>query len=442
MIADPFEAVASSDARGVDLAVSVMVSVAPRAVTRRAYVLSTSLGLEFDELESAVAATWPDEGRRSVEAESLALWPAIERRGRTWHANDAVVDLLASHFSGQEPEAFGRLNSRLMRTEIDTRDSLVSELRDRGEVEAWRSGARVAFYRAATSPERSVKEFGEAFSEAPSPDVSAYRLWVANLVKRREPLLMGFPRELAFYRGFRAYIGGDRRKAANEFRAVVRDAGSMDRYRAISLHLLAVISGARSLSSQQRLEESVSLSVEMGLVENEVMARNSLVWSLVKRAEARARTVGSNRYLEALSVASANLELAGELGPPYVSAAERAYWTVKWLSATDGRRRDLSAAKSSEANEFAHNLIRIGRDSAQADGETSILAFNDAASVWRDVGSYTRAVEVIVEVVERFANGYWPSLGRVAKTSASILARSDDPEVRAICRRVLRMLPG
>jgi tetratricopeptide (TPR) repeat protein len=416
-------AVRSARAEGRDPAMAAFLAAAPSNVIRAAWLLAVTVELGPSELVAIANQIWPEESFDEV-VESLEKWPIVANMEGRMRASEAFAPGLAQEFASREPEDFALAHELLVRLE---------QAREVGEDEyqSWLIRGRIAFYLAGLQPEESVKEFGDVFASAPSYDRVAARIWVSSLVLRQEPLLHEQRRELAFYRGFRAYVMTESGAARDAFEEVVAEE-KVDPYQAIALHLLGVLLRRRdSRRAVQLLEHSVALSSDLQLHENEVMARTSLAWALVARAQLAAPE-GQDDFARAFEVARQTRGMAEAQGDPTLTAATRFTSAVtEWLWRTNDH---ISTADVSDGDvrRLADELQSVFSDAVQVnDFEAVVSAGNAAAQMLADVGRYEEALDR-VEATLRYVE--WlrhppPKIVRLAKTTGSILAKAGDPIV-------------
>ena len=262
--------------RGQSIEVLALLRAPNETMRRAAFLVAISVGLAPPDIANALAHLWP--ASEGID-EAIA---ALERRSVVQHADgrlhviEAARSQLARAFFEDDSAQFVRAHELFAALEED-REA------DQDPYSEWFTRGRVAFYLAATQPDRAVGQFGDLFATAPSTERVACRMWISSLVLHQEPLLQDYFREVEFYRAFRSYVMGDPKGAREGFEHVV-ESGADDTYRAIALHLLGVLLRTRdTVRSIALLLDAIRISEHLDLFENEVMARCSLVWAYEQR---------------------------------------------------------------------------------------------------------------------------------------------------------------
>jgi hypothetical protein len=390
--------------------VALFSATSSSATVRCGWILSICLSIEPTALTTLVQAIWPKEQAEDGVV-ALVRWPFVQRGVDGWSIDRTIGPALARDFRESDPEAFLEAHRRLANTE-----QLLEQQSD-GDA-TWYVRGRVAYYLAGLDPEHSIAQFGAGFAEAPTLGRTAARMWLSGLALRQEELLRDQRRELDFFAGFRAYVSGYRREARGHFERVIASSNP-DIFSAIAMHLLGVL--LRRFADEravQLLREAVSLSSELGLAENEVMARHSLCWALVDIATRADQTHG---YAAALELARQNVAIATATDDPNLVAwCRRTLAAIEWLAATAGRHRP--PVDRDLADRLVEELQAVSKDVAElGDAETPVIAGNDAASIFRDEGRVDDAMHEIETTLEQVAwYGAIPAVSNLGKTLRSL----------------------
>lgn len=353
-------------------------------------------------------------------ARSLLDRPFVERVDEGYRIAEPTAAALRQQFRDDDAEGFRNANATFLANEQAALESQV-DAEDR-----WFIRGRIAFYLAALDPSESVEHFITAFSEPAPGDPGPPRSWLADLVLRQRDLLVDQARSLDFFEGFQAYKRGNFVVARSRFERVIR-ADERDRFRAIALHLWSVIVDSGRLSDE-RLREAVQLSEDLGLAENEVMARNTLVFRLLRQAGGTRRPQFVALH-EASALADRNLAKAERTGDRFLIAGTRfGLAQAQWLNlSNDGA--DGPNVPDSVVSYIAHNLEMVVDDAiAFQDFETAAAAVNLSASIQRDRRMYGEAIEILADGLRRW-RGYAPprTVKRWAQTAGSMLNQGLDP---------------
>lgn len=381
------------------------------------YALSTSLVIDEKDFRALLSKLWPD---RDLDAavDAVRTLPLVRHEAQGMRLTETVRSTLAARFRDVEPRAFARAHEVLCAME-ESRELAASPH------ETWFIRGRIAFYLAGLDPERSIRQFEASFrGDAPTLDRRTARMWLTSLVLDQEPLLSGYVRELAFYRGFRLYVSGQRDEAVTHFQTVLAEGVRDDVPSAIASHLLGVLTMRRDVAQAIELyRQSIQVSERIGLQRHGVMARNSVVWAQIRLATSVAPADRKQLLAGVVREAERNLEFASAAGDDdlrqwcaYTNAS------VKWLVLTD--LRENPEAGRPYLDEVVVTLRETARHSLKSrDVETATLAVNDAACARRDVGDYSGALEEIGWILNRLERVYVPltALRRLGKTTGSVL---------------------
>jgi len=392
--------------------VRLFLAAAPSPVLRAAWLTSISLGLRAEDLVDLCVRLWPKD--QPVEPTILDDFPIFRQAAGFIELADYAVGAISSDFRSRDQEKYLDAHQILVAGEEATLD----------DEDEWLIAGRIAFYLAALDETESSARFRSSFSRPPSySDQTRYRMWLTSLALRQQPLLPSFSRDSLFYSAYRFYISGQRRLAHDAFEEVLL-ADQRDEIHAIALHLSAVLESDLEVR-RQRLEESVELSETLELEVNEVMARNTLVTTLL------GRTPDNVSLTRALELARVNREKARHSSDPGLLP-----WCTRTWAATEW---EFSTSHAPPRSDLASQLITeldAARDEAfgTAELDTALYIANTAAVIARDVGDYTQAMEFIDGTISRMSHfGARPyrALNRVTQTLRSIRNASGDPDQRA-----------
>lgn len=380
------------------------------------WTLSLSLGLRPKEIVHVANKVFGDHDAAGG-LDSLASWSFVERRFEgdgLWVIAAPFAPWVRRQFEKADEGRFRLAHTVLLELERGRRDV---DLED----PAWMSEVRSAYYEAGIDQESSVHRFIDVFEGAPWGRRHPYRWWVSELALRQAPLLTDHQRELRFFRGFQEYARKDYGPARTLFVDVVRGE-TADPYQAVSLHLLGVIGrrrrqprweaevvtaeGEELRAPRQLFEEAIELSQELDLWENEVMARNSLVWELVSQAKA---TDADRQGLHTLAASLAELNEERTRGNPLSQLHLRCLRTTAittWMALADGHQPvDLSTEVVSQIFSELEGAGSASRD--RGDVANVTLAVLDLLRIAAHPGI---PVEEALAVVERLLNRPWPEV--------------------------------
>jgi hypothetical protein len=388
---------------------------------RLVWLLSVGLGLTEAEIGTLLPQIWPDESSAVAIDNSrlIASWPFVESTSESLRIAAGLEPLLAADFLKGDPEHF-----QIAHEVLAAHEESLEEADD--EVEGWYSRGRIAYYLAGTNPDRSVGEFGNAFARPPILDRFSCRMWLTTLVDHQSYLLADHQRELAFFRGFRLYTSGRTRAALEQFEAVVAD-DVVDTYGAIARHLGGVILlGRNPPLGFAWIQLSLDMSRDLHIAENEVMARNTLIWALVRRAQEQVNDPGPDLdRARQLAVENSKVARATQ-DRSLIAWSTRSEAAVVWLSLT--RMRTHSSGASTADRTRLLNLLHQSQELSWAIGdfETAGFAANDAASILRDSGELDRGLDELESFLFRLGDlrGPFSVLRNMAKTTGSIIRLS------------------
>jgi tetratricopeptide (TPR) repeat protein len=375
----------------------------PLPLRRLVWMLSVCLDTQPDSLLDLASRVWPDDHELVKWAGALPTWSFVEEAAEGWRLVPDLAPTVARRFREAAPKEFAHAHQIL--ADIERVQLAQEDVPDDFDPNAeWFTRSRLAFYLAATTPADSVEEFGVAFETAPAEDAQTARMWLSTLVLRQEDLLQEYGRVVTFFEAFRAYVTNRRQQAQRLFGAVIAE-GARDRYHAIAEHLLGVC-----LPVDERrlalLEASVDLSHHLGIVQNEVMARNSLVSTVIALAQIRGNDDPETqpRLRRARELALENLQFSREIDDKsYLAYTLLAYAIAEWLTVAgvSGAR-----ARSSEAHAVFDEVTANFREAVDAADRaqlsaTALMALNQFACAQRDSGRYAEALETLEEAANR-----------------------------------------
>jgi hypothetical protein len=327
------------------------------------------------------------------EAVDEALsWPFVVNNGDEFQIVAGFETALAQSLRASDPDAFVSAHAFFADLEKG-RQSVHAEDR-------WLARSRVAYYTAPLDERESVTEFEAAFRDAPIMDRTWHRIWLADLVERQVDVFGEKSRIVSFHRGFQLYVAGRRDDALKAFNSVT-SAGTRDSYDAIALHLAALCESNRDSDAVvAKLRLSINRSERLRLDDNLLRARNSLVWTLIRRSSKHPHELASAR-----KEAAVNLRLLDKVEEPkhFAPWLLLASAVTKWISVVGPDHRQVTRAESlfvvgEVRREFAEALTAAD---IVDDRETALRALNERACVSRDIGWYEDAVEDIAEAALR-----------------------------------------
>ncbi|MEU3889438.1 hypothetical protein [Streptomyces sp. NPDC029041] len=424
----------------------LVLSAAGALYGKIAMLLSVCLATSKQELKELAATIWDDDPSDLADAvEQVLEAPYVEETASGWRMIESLAPHLARRFLSDDEESFRMAHETLVEREnraLRELESLESsatddEFDDRAQIESWFSQSRLAFYLAGVHSDQSAVKFGEAFESAPSRDIGAARMWLSTLVFRQEPLLGDQVRVILFFRGFRAYVSGQRNEAKRHFADIIRDDVG-DIYEAIALHLHAT--SVDPVSRISELQKSVTLSEQLAMLENEIMARNSLVSAYFARANKlmkskgeKLRSLARKDLEQALSLAELNRQRASHMRDrSYQIYTLTQHATAVWL-VVQNKFGDATAAQR-EVQEVLDELSQA-RTIADSAGmvEPSLIARNQRASVLRDVHRVSEALDELESAIQLIGPVTEKGIvRRLAKTSGSLLRDASNQDKRRI----------
>ena len=417
--------VKSAELEGRSPEAAAFEAVATPDVRVCAWVLATALAMPAETIRSIVVAMWPEfEETAEAAVTTLMRWPFVAETNDGLLLPDAHAEEFRREFQEEEPERFASLHSQLV--DIERARELEAD-----DHERWFVRGRIAYYLAGIAADESVGEFAEVFGDPPTLERREARLWLSSLVLRQESLLGTRAREVAFFRAFRLYVAGFRDDARSSFDAVLT--GTDDRYEALASHFSGLL--RRDVAPERGIEllhKSIHLSEKLGLRENEIMARQSLVTGLLARG-------ASEDLKRARQLATLNRERAEETNDPYLILwCREAEATAEWLDLTESRTQVTDHARE-RAPSLLATLEDVAQEARYSEPETALFAANQAACMYRDIGQPDRSLDVIRSFIHEAPLARLPraDLQRLGKTTGSLFKHSTSASFRAEIQAVL-----
>jgi tetratricopeptide (TPR) repeat protein len=436
MIAELLRVEERARAAGDDPDVALFEGTVPAEVARLASIVAIAPILPVPALRSISARLWPELEHVEDDIARLRTLPFVRESPAGLRVVDGFARPLANSFWRRDPHGFREVHKALADREREHEP-------DSDPDGGWFIRGRIAYYLAGYDSRASVQSFGEMFKWPPVLSRTECRMWLCSLVDRQGYLLSHHEREVTFYRGFAHYVVGEWSEAWSAFEAVL-GRGPSDMYRAIALHLAGRIDRAeRPSQGMERLRESVDLSSTLMLTENEIMSRNTLVWSLI--AAASGSPARDTKLREADMLARSNARRSRAVGDRGLSMwCARTAVMANWLQLTS-LHTTLSPVPSGQVEASMAELLAV-RDAATelGDWETVVVAHNDALTIYRDAGRIEEAVELVEDAARRLE---WiriesRQLTRLCQTARSLLHLTKDPPLRTRIAASLALLSG
>lgn len=271
----------------------------------------------------------------------------------------------------------------------------------------WFVRGRIAFYLAAIEPKESTRDFMQAFADAPTVDGPDPKTWLADLALKQETYLGSDARIVKFFEAFRDYKLNRNVAASQGFAELLSDKSDRDLIFAVSEHLWSVLNPDDERVDVY-LRDSVALSVSLGVVENEIMARNTLVFSLISRS-GHFDQVDSSVLKEALELAFENFNVADENRNQYfVSWTKSALANLRWLDIS--KDRDVPyETKTSVADELFDEELSLAEEfQLRGDLDGALRAYNNAIGIRRDQLKFDDALDA-TDIASRVIFNAFPS---------------------------------
>lgn len=404
------------------------------------YTLAAALTAEVGDLEASIVTVWPSEGEDEVRSgvRDLLMRPFVQRMASGYRIEPRMAKTVLSAFKDEDAKGFEGVYSALVGLELSALGTEADEdLR-------WFAAGRVAYYLAPLDPDQSVARFMSAFQGAPMSTANVARQWLTGLVLSQERFLASQGRALTFFRAFRDYQHGRRVEASTAFGSLLTSS-ERDSFAAISMHLWAILRPGHRLSLE-RLKASIPLSEELGLLENAIMARNSLAAREFAEAASGSLDKRTEAAQGAARLTSANLQAAVRVGDDYLIRFTDVTDVVarKILLSLDAERngadesagvREVWPLREEDVRSLAERLrFDAGAFSRSGDIDGHVYAINVLAYLLRDAGDVAGALAEIEAVVRRFrVLEPTRAVTNLAKTAGSLrrLARRGDESDRA-----------
>lgn len=395
------------------------LEAADESELRAGFVLASAIAAPKADIVAALRAAFDmqDSDTATSAVESLLRRPFVERVEEGFRVSRPLAVLLSDKFREDDPDAYGSAYAGWLDHEQMRLDTVDPE-------ERWFVRGRIAFYLAAIDPEASAQEFGATFAEPPPGDPAPPRSWLTALALQQEGPLSVTPSAISFFRGYNSYKQGRFEAAARHFEDVI-DTEEGDRFRAISLHLWAVLRDSDK-RSEGRIREAIRLSEQFDLRDNEVMSRNTLVFRLISAA-GRPPHLDAEKLRQAAELAEKNLGLADRSGDPYLmSWCLKAYAEASWLQEwSDDSSTNVSVERVDALVGILHRARQLSEENW--DLEAAASAVNAAASILRDVRRYSESVTTIETFYRNHAAQDAPaSARRLRKTLGSMRRNRED----------------
>lgn len=405
------------------------------AFQRIAMLLSVCLSVTEDELAWLAREVWGYEDTDSGVVAQVLSWPFVEETGDGYRTLPVIGVALARQFQQADPEAFAKAHSIMANRERAAIEGAQSPDEPQDFLDSWFARGRLAFYLAGVHPSESSYEFGHAFEESMSLDAYTTRVWLSTLVVRQRHLLADHLRVVNFFFGFRAYTASRLDEARYYFDQVLSD-GTADLYRAIALHLSALITKAIP-DRLMPLRESVELSRKLKLTQNEIMARNSLAAAnmAIGRRSTPVTAEGRQYLEEAVRLSQENLARTPRVNDKsYLGVCLAMHATAVWNEAL-ATKSDLRRVYDGVVEELTESIAAWDQSYQK---ENALLTLNQRASVNRDYGDYATAIEDLREAIVRLSYGFVsPGIkSRIGKTAGSLL-RSAPVKLRSDVQSLL-----
>lgn len=390
---------------------SLFNDLASPAARSAAWVLAVSLGTDLDTLGSALSYLWPEiDSHEAIE--DLRWLMFVHEAGTELYLSRDFAHRLSLEFRGKDPDRFRKAHEFFLAEEEAT-GGLAGDLE-------WARSTTIAFYLSALDPPEAVRQFGRRFVDAPEQDQTANRIWVCDLVGRQSYLLTNQRRELQFFGGFELYVAHRYDRAGPMLDEVVDLTVGMDYFGAVALHLTAAIRSRNGdyADAIRRCERAIEASVDLRLKENEVMARNTLIMAMIRSISQTDDERARESILRKADVLAKD-NLASAEGSGVGTLIRVTTWTklvIEWQVLTDQRRRTVPL-NVAERIASAHDRL-FERCLREHDAEGAAESLNEEASVYRDVGRPSQAVEVLAERIEQVP------FGRVSRQAIQGLAQT------------------
>ena len=401
---------------------------------RAGLVLAASIAASKEQIQAAmsqVADVPVDELAKALE--SLINRPFVERVYEGYRLEDSFRQGLLELGADGEAAILEKSSQYFLEMENDV---LLSEV---GTEYEWFVRGRIAFYLAAIEPGESLARFIEAFTEPPPDESVDPKSWLADLAIKQEVHLGKSTRIIQFFKAFRDYKLNHWKEASNAFRHIIDTSEEEDLPLAVSEHLWSVINASDDRSTET-LRHSIALSVDISAVENEIMARNTLIFQLFDRSEKL-----EDRMLileEAKRLAELNHRVSEQWGDDFfIRWTLHALAVATWLYISNGRQ-DARIVSQHHADQIVTDLFEVvDLFRQEGDLEGAAKAYNNAACLRRDQRNFDEAAEIVERAIRELSWASPPlSAQSFGKTLGSISKMSPSPSQRAKVNKVLNML--
>lgn len=374
-----------------------------------------------EDLSQILEAVLPAGGGIGTSIDRLLERPFVEKVANGFRVTpefrQALLPKLSSHKS--VIEACSRHFIELERVEQ-------KELA--GTEREWFVKGRIAYYLAPLDPGASSEGFVKTLLEASPYVANDANAWLSELALGQQYFLKERnERTISFFTAFRCYRMHAYEAAAEGFLRVVNTSETEDSLLAISLHLWAVAEGSlrRGRYAKEEIAGSMKRAVEisqnLGLVENEIMSRNSLVFNMLEKVD-DASSDTKTLVAEAARLASKNYQVARSHEDSFL---ER--WTIhartvtKWMDVTFGQLPpvDVDDLEAEGIEADCYRAIYLAKKSR--DWEAVVATSNSLLCILRDRGDLDRAMEEVSSLFH-FMKGIYPpsNWGNLGKTLGSM----------------------
>ena len=405
---------------GDDGEMALFRATASHDTLRAAYVLAASMGRTPADLRTLLSQLW-DDVDPSQAVDGLADWPLVEQGPDEWRIGASFARALLDEFRRSEDAAWQSAHRLLVDLELRS----VSTTDDS---QRWFAQARAAVYCAGFDPVESVQQLGRVFTDPPHSNPDVARRWLTTLVLLHDGDLTARPREHAFFLAYDIYSVGVATQALEQLGQFIHDP-TADPYSAFALYLAGVLRGlSRAESGLYLLRNSIELSETLGLVEPEIRARHSYVWTLIGGlGQNETRASVSETLQRAKASAHLNLRRAEEYGSPLLVA--RSTWTATvadWLVLVDRAPND-GQLLTYEGLKAVKRLERTREELFDhGDPRAAVVSIRDAMNILGDLGRIDEALGQADAAVNLAASFEAPaSLGRVETAAKTLLERAD-----------------
>ncbi len=262
-------------------ALSRSLDFLPAELLSMASTLSVAIGATLDELRTVYAQVWPMANRDLERVlDALVSLPFVEHANGRVRVAEPLGAELARDLHDSDPGHFNLAFAAFGRTEAARLAADAAE-----PFAAWQAKSRLAYYLLGSDEDSATDSFVRAFDDAPFETRASCRRWLSSLTGRYTAISGEVSRIGRFFEAFDHYVDEDH-SGARPLLLALCDERQEDGIEAIALHLLALgtVDPASVARRTELLESSVGLSAALGLDENLIMARNTLVWTAIGKA--------------------------------------------------------------------------------------------------------------------------------------------------------------